>query len=59
MLASGLALLMLLMLSGDIESNPGPPRRQANRTPAPSEKAQPPAPESGQGYIENKVLYLP
>ncbi len=47
---------LLLLQCGDVEANPGPPRRQpaANRG-EPPKKEQPPSEMDKMGYLEHKV----
>ena len=48
-------LNLLLLKAGDIESNPGPPRRARAAPSAPEKKEIPVTPEGGPNYLDHKV----
>ena len=51
-------LKLLLLKAGDVEPNPGPPRRARGAPPALEKKDAPQVEESGPNYLEHKVKIL-
>ena len=47
-----------LLLSGDVELNPGPPKRGAPKGAPPKEKEAPPPQDNNIGALETKVYFL-
>ena len=46
-----------LLLSGDVELNPGPPKRGAPKGAPPKEKEAPPPQDNNLGALETKVYF--
>ena len=46
-----------LLLSGDVELNPGPPKRGAPKGAPPKEKEAPPPQDNNLGALETKVHF--